>query len=80
MIAAKSNPGRLLDAIGPDWPGSVGLTPSEHLVLRLLLGGLSNKEIAAVLNKAEPTIKHQVSSILRKHKAPSRARLIAALR
>jgi DNA-binding NarL/FixJ family response regulator len=77
MIAAKSKSGRLLDALGPDWPGSAGLTPAEHVVFRMLLGGLSNKEIAAMLNKAEPTVKNQVSSILRKHAVHSRARLMA---
>jgi DNA-binding NarL/FixJ family response regulator len=45
-----------------------------------LLQGLSNKEIAAALGKAEATVKHQVSSILVKHAVPSRARLIARLR
>ena len=49
-------------------------------MLSLLLAGLSNKEIAASLGRAEPTIKHQVSACLRKFGQPSRARLIAALR
>jgi DNA-binding NarL/FixJ family response regulator len=56
------------------------LTPAEHDVLTHLLAGLSNKEIASALNKAEPTVKHQVSSILHKHRVPSRARLLAILR
>lgn len=55
------------------------LTPAEQEVISHLLLGLSNKEIATALNKAEPTVKHQVSSILRKHGVPSRARLIALL-
>jgi two-component system nitrate/nitrite response regulator NarL len=53
------------------------LSPAEQDVLSHLLAGLSNKEIASALNKAEPTVKHQVSSILRKFRQPSRARLIA---
>lgn len=53
------------------------LTPSEAAVADLLLQGLSNKEIASARNKAEATIKHQVSEVLRKHGVPSRARLIA---
>jgi DNA-binding NarL/FixJ family response regulator len=53
------------------------LTPAEAEVAELLLQGLSNKEIASARNKAEATIKHQVSEILRKHGVPSRARLIA---
>jgi DNA-binding NarL/FixJ family response regulator len=42
-----------------------------------LLRGLSNKEIASELGRAEPTVKNQVASILRKHRVPSRARLLA---
>lgn len=60
--------------------GSVDLTPAEERVCELVLQGLSNKEIASVLNRAEPTIKNQVASILRKHGVPSRARLIAEFR
>lgn len=56
------------------------LTSAEQRVLELLLRGYSNKEIASVLGRAEPTIKNQVASILRKHGVPSRARLIALLR
>lgn len=57
-----------------------GLTPAEARVLALIREGLSNKEISTALAKAEPTVKHQVSSILRKAGVPSRARLIALLR
>lgn len=56
------------------------ITPAERTVLELLSAGYSNKEIAAALDKAEPTVKHQVSSILRKAGVPSRARLIALWR
>jgi DNA-binding NarL/FixJ family response regulator len=56
------------------------LTPAERRVLVYLCAGHSNKEIAAALGRAEPTIKHQVSACLRKFGQPSRARLIAALR
>jgi len=58
---------------------SLQLTPAEQRVLELLLTGLSNKEIASALNKAEATVKHQVSACLRKLGQPSRARLIALL-
>lgn len=62
-------------------PGvDAGLTPAESRVLELVLAGLANKEIAAELGRAEPTIKNQVAAILRKHRVPSRARLIAQLR
>lgn len=56
------------------------LSPAERTVLTLVLAGHANKEIASVLNKSEPTVKHQVSAILRKTGQPSRARLIAWLR
>lgn len=56
------------------------LTPAEQRVQELLLTGLSNKEIANELGRAEATIKNQVAAILRKHGVPSRARLLALLR
>lgn len=56
------------------------LTSAERAVLELLRTGLANKEISSALGKAEATVKHQVSSILRKFGQPSRARLIALLR
>jgi DNA-binding NarL/FixJ family response regulator len=56
------------------------LTAAEQRVCELLLRGLSNKEIASELGRAEPTIKNQVAAVLRKHGVPSRARLIALLR
>lgn len=55
-----------------------GLTPAERRVLPLICAGCSNKEISSALGRAEATVKHQVSSILRKTRQPSRARLIAA--
>ncbi len=60
--------------------GVTVLTPAETRVCELLRQGLSDKEIAAALGRAVPTVKHQVSSILRKHGVPSRARLIATTR
>lgn len=53
------------------------LTPAERLVAAHLLQGLSNKEIAVALGKAEPTVKHQVSAILRAFSQSTRTRLIA---
>ena len=55
------------------------LSPAERRVLVFICAGYSNKEIAAELGRAEPTIKHQVSACLRKMGQPSRARLIASL-
>ena len=56
------------------------LSPAERDVLSYLCAGYSNKEIAAFLGKAEPTVKHQVSACLRKFGLSSRMRLMAALR
>lgn len=56
------------------------LTAAETEVLAYVCAGYSNKEIAALLDKAEPTVKHQVSACLRKFGLPSRMRLMAALR
>ena len=73
----------ILPAIWPDLGEScptATLTPAEQRVLAMVQLGLSNKEIASTLNRAEPTIKNQVASCLRKFGVPSRARLMALLR
>ena len=49
------------------------LTEAERLVLPLLAEGLTNKEIAVRLGKAEKTVRNQVSSVLQKFNVPSRA-------
>ena len=53
------------------------LTPAERLVAAHVVEGFSNKEIAAVLGKAEPTVKHHVSAILRSAKVQSRSQFVA---
>lgn len=55
------------------------LTPAEREVAQQVSRGLLNKGIASVLGKAEPTVKHQVRSILAKTGLPNRGRLIAGL-
>lgn len=70
-FVAPASTVRATPAAAPD------LTPAERRVYELLLRGLSNKEIASALGRAEPTIKNQVASVLRKHHVPSRARLLA---
>ena len=56
------------------------LTAAEQDVLAYVCAGYSNKEIAVLLGKAEPTVKHQVSACLRKFGLSTRTRLMAALR
>jgi DNA-binding NarL/FixJ family response regulator len=61
-------------------PTQESLSPAEQHVLSYVCAGYSNKEIAQLLGKAEPTVKHQVSACLRKFGLTSRTRLMAALR
>lgn len=56
------------------------LTPAEAAVAFQVQRGLSNREIARALGKAETTVKHQVSACLRKFGVRTRTRLIAQLR
>ena len=72
--AHKANPS------GGRVPPTTPLSAAEQQVLSYLCAGYSNKEIASFLGKAEPTVKHQVSSCLRKFGLSSRMRLMAALR
>jgi DNA-binding NarL/FixJ family response regulator len=52
------------------------LTPREIEVLRLMAGGLSNREIADALGTSEGTVKNQVSSILSKLGVRDRVRAV----
>jgi DNA-binding NarL/FixJ family response regulator len=56
------------------------LAPAEKIVARYLMEGLTNREIAVALGKAEATVKNQVSACLRKCNVPSRGRLVALMR
>ncbi|HLJ88793.1 MAG TPA: response regulator transcription factor [Candidatus Angelobacter sp.] len=53
------------------------LTGREQEVLRLLSGGLGNKEIAGQLNISEHTVKFHISSILGKLHATSRTEAVS---
>jgi DNA-binding NarL/FixJ family response regulator len=52
------------------------LTPRELEVLRLMAGGLGNKEIAYAIGLSEGTVKNHVSVILDKFSAPDRTRAV----
>jgi DNA-binding NarL/FixJ family response regulator len=58
-------------ALNPD-----ALTPRETEILRLMVGGFSNKEIARSLGTAEGTIKNHVSSVLSKLAVRDRTRAV----
>jgi len=55
------------------------LTPAEQRMAELVAQGLSNKEISSALGRAGPTIKHQLSSAMRKIGVQSRCQLIVRL-
>lgn len=55
-----------------------GLTAREIDVLRLLVDGLSNAEVAQRLYLSEKTVGHHVSSVLRKLGEPTRSRAVAS--
>ncbi len=55
-----------------------GLTAREIDVLRLLVDGLSNAEVAQRLFLSEKTVGHHVSSVLRKLGEPTRSRAVAS--
>lgn len=55
------------------------LTAAERLVAVHVAQGLSNKEIASLLSRAEPTVKNHVASALRKFRVQSRCQLIVRL-
>jgi DNA-binding CsgD family transcriptional regulator len=54
-----------------------GITVREAEVLRLLVGGLTNKEIAERLHLSHRTVEKHVESLLRKAGARSRTHLVA---
>ena len=74
---ASNSPDHLLPEHADEW--LLRLTPAERLVAIHVGHGLSNKEISSVLNRAEPTIKHQLASVLRKLGVQGRCQLIVLL-
>ena len=63
---------RLLAGAAGNRAPLAGITPREHDVLRLLVDGLTNRQIAERLVVSEHTVHRHVTNILRKLDAPSR--------
>lgn len=59
------------------WPR---LTQREADVLGLLMGGASNKDIAAKLGCSAKTVEFHMSNLLRKHHVASRLELVVKVR
>lgn len=66
--AARVSLGHAIDSQFDDW----GLSQSERAVGRLLLKGLSIREIAALRETQEKTVRQQASAIYRKANLPGR--------
>ena len=71
VLDAAATPAPQADAAG-DSAAADGLTPRELEVLRLLVDGWSDKEIAAALGIGRRTVSHHVATIRDKLGAPSR--------
>jgi DNA-binding CsgD family transcriptional regulator len=69
----------LCDACPNPWAGR-GVTDREADVLRLVIAGLANKEIAAALRLSPRTVEKHVENLLRKTGAHSRTELAVASR
>jgi DNA-binding NarL/FixJ family response regulator len=76
---------RLLNRIGEspegttdptDLPVHIDLTVREREVLRMLVGGFSNKEIASAMHLAPGTVKNHVSTVLAKLGVRDRTRAV----
>ncbi len=69
---------RPVDAAGPERLSALaGLTVRERDVLRLLVGGMTDKEIAAALGIGRRTVSSHVEAIRAKLDAPSRTAAVA---
>lgn len=67
----------VVEAITPHtWLSKILLTSQERKVLDGLLRGLCNKEMAALLNVAERTVKFHVSHLLQKFQVTKRVELV----
>ena len=64
------------DLIVPS-PDEVHLTDRERKVLKLLVKGMSNKQIGKELNRSPFTVRHHVSQLIKKLEAANRAEVAA---
>ncbi len=76
--AAEPGPAPGRPAFDPLAASRLDITERQTEVLRLVLQGLSNKEICRVLDLAEPTVKVHVSALLRALDVKSRTQLVLA--
>ena len=53
-----------------------GITPQEREIVKLVVGGLSNKEIAARLHLADTTVRHHLTKIFDKLGVSNRQKLL----
>lgn len=60
-------------------PKTVVLTPPKRAVLILVVRGMTNKEIAARLDRSEQTVKKHISSLTRCFGVRSRSELVRAV-
>lgn len=79
LLKGEADPAEhLAHAIGV--PDTTGLTATQLDVLELVLGGLSNQQIATELGLALGTVKNSVSSIMLKFGVQSRQHLVSLFR
>jgi PAS domain S-box-containing protein len=64
------------DAVSADLSERATLTDRESAVLRLVVQGLANKEIATSLNISESTVKNTLQQLFAKTNVRTRARLV----
>jgi DNA-binding CsgD family transcriptional regulator len=69
---AGSEPARQLAA----WAAAMQLTPREREVTELVIRGLRNKEVAAVLDCSELTVRNHLRSVFRKVDVTTRSELV----
>lgn len=58
------------------WASVANLTPMERQVVRLVLDGLSNKEIGTKLSRSSNTVKYHIRNVMKKVKIKSRVDLV----